>query len=95
MLLSGTPGVNLCLLLFVAGCQVTYVSVPRLPEWGPHPLRVSYIENVFRIGFPLIAEPKTDGGYRSLFELQVGTRFSLSGYRLDIETVEPGIFVRF
>lgn len=86
---------NLCLFLFLTGCQVTYTSAPRLPAWGPHPLRASYIENVFRLGFPLVAQTKLDGGYRSVLELQVGARFGLTGFKLDLETVEAGIFARF
>ena len=95
MLFSGTSGVNLCFLIFVSGCQVTSASVSRLPEWGPYPLRASYVENVLRLGFPLMAQPKTDGGYRSLFEVQVGTRFTIEGFRVEFETVEAGIFLRF
>lgn len=95
MLLWGDSGVNLCLLIFVTGCQVTSASVSRLPEWGPHPLRASYIENVLRLGFPLEATPKPDGGYHSLFEVQVGTRFTIEGFRVEFETVEAGIFLRF
>lgn len=95
MLLSSTSGVNLCFLIFVAGCQVTSASMTRLPEWGPHPLRASYIENVLRLGFPLMAQPKPDGGYHSLFEVQVGTRFTLAGFRVEFETAEAGIFLRF
>lgn len=95
MLLSGILGVSLCTFLFVAGCQVTSVSALRLPEWGPYPLRASYIENVLRVGVPLVAQPKLDGGYRSFFEIQMGTRFSVTGYRVEFETVEAGIFLRF
>lgn len=87
---------GICLVLFLTGCPVTSVAVLRLPEYGPHPLRVSYIENILRVGFPLIAQPKSDGdGYRSTFEIQVGTRFTVSDYHLDVETVEGGIFLRF
>ena len=86
---------NLCSILFVAGCQVTSASTPRVPAWGPHPLRASYLENVLRLGFPLVVEPKVNGGYRSLFEVQVGTQFAIEKFSLKIEAFEAGIFVRF
>ena len=86
---------NPCLLIFVTGCQFTSASVSRLPEWGPHPLRASYIENVLRLGFPLMARQKADGSYRSFFEVQVGSRFTVEGFHVEIETAEAGIFMRF
>jgi hypothetical protein len=58
-------------------------------------MRISVMENTFRLGLPLIATPKDQGGYRSIFEVQVGVRFSMTDYRVTVETFEPGFFVRF
>ena len=75
-----------CLLLVFATCQALSFS---------RPLRVSYVENVFRVGLPLVTARKTGGGYRSLVEVQLGTRFSVTDYHLDVETIEGGLFLRF
>lgn len=86
---------DLCAIIFVAGCHLTGTSNLLHHGWGPRPLKTSFIENEFRLGLPLSVTPKSDDRFRSVFEIQVGVQMHLEGFRPRFDAVSGGFFLRF